>query len=91
MQVEDPPKSLNQKEKTQWSTSWVGSLDFEMSIEPIVPKTLFVIPNNKVMSMEQIFQDTNKQMLETTYTLRLGQLLKITLDLKKYMWQKLKP
>jgi len=29
-------------------------------------------------------------MLETTYTLRLDQLLKITLDLKKYMWQKLK-
>jgi hypothetical protein len=33
------------------------------------------------MSMEQIFQDISKQMLETTYTLRLGQLLKITLDL----------
>jgi hypothetical protein len=32
--------------------------------------------------MEQIFQDISKQMLETTYTLRLGQLLKITLDLK---------
>jgi len=31
--------------------------------------------------MEQIFQDISKQMLETTYTLRLGQLLKITLDL----------
>jgi len=30
-------------------------------------------------------------MLKITYTLRLGQLLKITLDLKKYMWQKLKP
>ncbi len=29
-------------------------------------------------------------MLETIYTFRLGQLLKITLDLKKYMWQKLK-
>jgi hypothetical protein len=29
-------------------------------------------------------------MLETTYTLRLSQLLKITLDLKKYMWHKLK-
>jgi hypothetical protein len=29
-------------------------------------------------------------MMETTYTLRLGQLLKITPDLKKYMWQKLK-
>jgi hypothetical protein len=29
-------------------------------------------------------------MLETTYTLRLSQLLKITLDFKKYMWHKLK-
>jgi hypothetical protein len=28
-------------------------------------------------------------MLETTYTLRLGQLLKITPNLEKYMWQKL--
>jgi hypothetical protein len=28
--------------------------------------------------------------METTYTLRLSQLQKITLDLKKYMWQKLK-
>jgi hypothetical protein len=41
--------------------------------------------------MEQIFQDISKQMLEATYTLRLGQLLKITLDLKKYMRRKLKP
>jgi len=30
-------------------------------------------------------------MLEITYTLRLGQLLKITPNLKKCMWQKLKP
>jgi hypothetical protein len=29
-------------------------------------------------------------MLETTYTLKLGQLLKIKLDLNKYMWLKLK-
>jgi hypothetical protein len=41
--------------------------------------------------MEQIFQDISKQMMETTYTLKLGQLLKLTLDLKKYMWQKIKP
>jgi len=43
------------------------------------------------MFMEQIFQDISKQMLETTYTLKLGQLLKITTNLKEYMWQKLKP
>jgi hypothetical protein len=41
--------------------------------------------------MEHIFQNINKQMLETTYTLGLGQLLKIAPYLKKYMWQKLKP
>jgi hypothetical protein len=29
--------------------------------------------------------------METTYTLKLDQLLKITPNLKKYMWQKLKP
>jgi hypothetical protein len=37
------------------------------------------------MFMEQIFQNISKKMLETTYTLRLGQLLKITPDLKKYV------
>jgi len=59
-------------------------------IEPIVSQSLFDNPINKIMCMEQIFQDINKQMLETTYTLKLGQLLKIALDLKEYMWQKLK-
>ncbi len=62
-----------------------------MSIKLIVSQSLYVNPINKVMFMEQIFQDINKQMLETIDTLKLGQLLKITLDLKKYMWQKLKP
>ncbi len=52
---------------------------------------MYVITHDKVMSMEQIFQDINKHMLKTTYTLKVSQLLKITLDLKKYMWQKLKP
>jgi hypothetical protein len=34
--------------------------------------------------------DIGKQMLETSYTLTLGQLLKITLELKIYLWRKLK-
>jgi len=86
MQAEYPPESLNQKEKASWNTSWVGLLKTNISIKPIVPQNLFFIPNNKVMSMKQIFQNINKQMLETIYTLRLGQLLKITPNLKKYMW-----
>jgi hypothetical protein len=86
MQVEYPPESLNQKEKASWSTSWVGLLKIDVSIKPIVPQNLFFIPNNRVMSMKQIFQDISKQMLETIYTPRLGQVLKIAPDLKKYMW-----
>jgi hypothetical protein len=35
--------------------------------------------------------DIGKQMLKISYTLSLGQLLKIALELKKYLWQKLKP
>jgi hypothetical protein len=37
------------------------------------------------------FLDIGKQMLETSYTLNLGQLIKIALELKRYLWQKLKP
>jgi hypothetical protein len=55
-------------------------------MKPIIPQSLSANLINKIMSMEQIFQDINKKMLETTYTLRLGQLLKITSNLKKYMW-----
>jgi hypothetical protein len=36
------------------------------------------------------FLDIGKHMLETSYTLNLGQLFKITLELKRYLWQKLK-
>ncbi len=57
----------------------------EVSIEPIVSQSLFPSPINKIMSMEQIFQGISKQMLETTYTLKLGQLMKIALDVKKYI------
>ncbi len=57
MQVEDPPKSLNQKEKAQWSTSWARLPETNISTKSIIPQNLSVIPNNRVMSMEQLFQD----------------------------------
>jgi hypothetical protein len=56
MQAEDPPKKLNQKEKTQWNTSWVGLPKTEMSTKPIVSQSLSTNSNNKVMCMEQIFK-----------------------------------
>ncbi len=80
MQVEDPPQNLIMKEKTQWNTRWARLPKSKVSIEPIVSQSLSVNPINRVMSMEQIFQDISRQILKTTYTLRLVQLLNITLD-----------
>jgi hypothetical protein len=44
----------------------------------------------KLIIIEDIFLDIVKQMLKTSYTLNLRQLLKITPKLKPYIWQKLK-
>ncbi len=85
MQAKDPLKNLISKEKTQWNTSWAWLLKCDVSREPIVSQNLSTNPINKVLCMEQIFQDINKQMLEITYILRLGQLLKMTPNLKIYV------
>ncbi len=38
----------------------------------------------------RVFLDISRHMLETSYILKLGQLLKIAPKLKRYLWQKLK-
>jgi hypothetical protein len=43
-----------------------------------------------LITIKEIFLDISKQILETSYTLSLGQLLKIAPDLNRYLWQKLK-
>jgi hypothetical protein len=40
--------------------------------------------------VEEILQDISRQMLETNYTLNLGQLLKMAFELKRYLWEKVK-
>ncbi len=45
----------------------------------------------KFITVEEIFLNIGKQMLEISYIWNLGQLLKIVHELKKYLWQKLKP
>jgi hypothetical protein len=86
MQIEDPPQNLIPKEKAQRNKNWARLQKFEVSTDTIISQILYVNPINRVMSMEQIFQNFSKQMLKITYTLRLGQLLTITPDLKRYMW-----
>jgi hypothetical protein len=36
-------------------------------------------------TLEEIIKDINKQVLETKYTLNLGQLLRVILDIKHYI------
>ncbi len=60
MQAENPPNNLTQKEKAHWSTSWARLPKAKVSTKPIVPQNMFVIPNNRVMSIKQIFQDISK-------------------------------
>ncbi len=50
-----------------------------------------MVSQNKLILIKEIFQDINRQMLESNYTVNLGQLLKMVPKLKRYMWQKMKP
>jgi hypothetical protein len=45
----------------------------------------------KLITVEEIFLDIGKLMLETSYTLNLGQFFLKAHELKRYFWQKLKP
>jgi hypothetical protein len=45
----------------------------------------------KLITLEEIFLDVGKQMLETNYTLNLGKILNLAPQLNRYLWQKLKP
>jgi hypothetical protein len=48
--------------------------DITPSLE--IPKLQeFIVPQNKLILVEEIFQDINKQMLETSYISNLGKLL----------------
>jgi hypothetical protein len=50
---------------------WPRMFDTTPFIEPQKPQE-FVVSQSKLISIEEIFQDINRQMLETSYTLNLG-------------------
>ncbi len=69
----------------EWITIWAGPPSL---IELTKPTKLYEIPSTsqrKIIYVEEVFQDSNKQMLEINYTLNFGQLLKIATCLKKYL------
>ncbi len=82
MQAVNPSLDLPTPLVGEWTISWARMRSLIKHLEPTklqeVPSTF----PSKNISMEEIFQDINKQMLETSCTLNLGQLIKITLDLK---------
>ncbi len=68
---------------------WPSMPDTTPSIDSQKPQE-FVVSQSKLILVEEIFQDINRQMFETSYTLNLGQLLKMVPKLKRYLWQKMK-
>jgi hypothetical protein len=66
-----------------WNTTW-------LSTTPVETQEV-MSSQGKLIIIKEIFLDKCKQMLKTSYTLNLRQLFKIALELKRYLWQKLKP
>jgi hypothetical protein len=57
-----------------WNTIWPRMPNITPSLE-IHKLQESMVPQSKLKLVEEIFQDINKQMLETNYTLNLEQLL----------------
>jgi hypothetical protein len=56
-----------------------------LPIQPTIPIPYIV------QSIKQILQNINQQVIDTKYIKNLGQLIKITLKLRWYLTQKIKP
>ncbi len=72
-----------------WHTMWLGMPNTTLSVE-LQNLQESIVSQSKLISIEEIFQDINRRMLETSYTVNLGQKLKMALELKRYLWQKMK-
>ncbi len=67
-----------------WNTTWLS-----MPNTSLVDAQKFqevVNSQGKFTIAKEIFLNIGKQMLETSYTLNLKQLLKIILELMRYLW-----
>ncbi len=83
-QIEGPSTSMEVWNTTQLGMPNTTPVDTQKSQE-------VVNSQGKLITTKEIFLDISKQMLESSYTLNLRQLLKIAPELKKYIYQKLKP
>ncbi len=68
------------------NTTWLGM----PNTTPMEARKFLEVASSqeKLITIEQIFLDIGKQMVETSYILNLGQLFKIVLELKRYMKHK---
>lgn len=91
MQALKPQLNGNKSPSRECNTSWVGLLDPKRkdSQSKVLEVSTSIIGN--INFVKKYFIDLNKEMMETKYTSNLGQQLKITSYLKKYLLQKLKP
>ncbi len=71
-----------------WNTTWPSMPN--ATLGEAHKSQEVVNSQEKLITIKEIFLDIGKQMLKTSSTLNLGQLIKITPKLKRYLWQKLK-
>ncbi len=89
-QAASPPSYLLNPLAGESTTSQAGMPSLVELVEPTKLQEVPSTSPRKNILVEKIFQNISKQMLENSYTLNFEQLIKISPDLKKYVWQKLK-
>ncbi len=82
-QIEGPSTSMEGWNTTQPGMPNISLVETKKSLEVMNSQ-------DKLKLVEKIFLDIGKEMLQTSCILSLGQLLKITPELKRYFYQKLK-
>lgn len=87
-QVMNPPLEVRSIIGYEWNISQVAMPNSVTLAQTSKPQQIPFVSLHKLMSIEKAFQDINKQMLETSYTLNLGQLFKIAFDIQKILMAK---
>jgi hypothetical protein len=72
MQVINPPLDLPIPSIKEWMISWARMPSSTKLANPIKIQEVLFTSLSKSISIEEIFQDINKQMLEISYTMNLG-------------------
>jgi hypothetical protein len=90
MKTTTSPMGAPQTTMGEWNNSWARMPNIvTIPTKTSKPQEVPFVPYNGGYLFKNIFQDINKQMLEISYTLNFGKLLKVAPNIKNYLWYKL--